>query len=87
MYKVLFLVDKEVDPTIYNFKDLTIGEGFRTYLTNDFHDEGACKTIINDFVTKCTEENIKVLDLYVINKEFINKHFAQSTTESKVTSP
>lgn len=82
MFKVLFLVDKEVDPTAHNLKDLTIGNGYRTYITNDFHDEGTCQTIINDFVAKCTEENIKVIDVHLtnvhlINKEYVSKNLAQ----------
>jgi len=77
MFKVLFLINKEVDPTAHNLKDLTIGNGYRTYITNDFHDEGTCQTIINDFVTKCTEENIKVIDAYLINREYVSKNLAQ----------
>lgn len=77
MFKVLFLINKEVDLTAHNLKDLTIGNGYRTYITNDFHDEGTCQTIISDFVAKCTEENINVIDAYLINKEYISKNFAQ----------
>ena len=77
MFKVLFLINKEVDPTAHNLKDLTIGNGYRTYITNDFHDEGICQAIINDFVAKCTEENIKVIDVHLINKEYVSKNLAQ----------
>lgn len=80
MFKVLFLINKEVDPTVYNFKDLTLGKDYAshyTYMTNDFHSEEHCKVIISDFVAKCTEENIKVIDAYLINKEYISKNFAK----------
>jgi hypothetical protein len=73
MYKVLFLVDTIIDPTVYNFKDITGSNEFFTYITNDFHQEWNCKEIIKHFNAMCGQVGIKVMSTQLINKEHIAK--------------
>lgn len=78
MYKVLFFINKPVDPTVYNFKDLTLGKDYAshyTYMTNDFHSEEHCKVIISDFKSQCKANNIEMLSARMINKEFVSKEY------------
>lgn len=82
MYKVLFLTDKPVDPTVYNFKDITVakcdstpGTDYYTYITNDFYSQEHCEVIINDFKSQCKANFIQVLSARMINKEFISKEY------------
>lgn len=75
MYKVLFLVDKEVDPTIYNFKDISDGEEFFSYMTNDFHPEWNCNEIIKKFRENCEQAGIEVLANQLIHKDHIAKQY------------
>jgi hypothetical protein len=72
-FKVLFLTDKSVDPTLYNFKELSTGDEFCTYVTNDFHNEKHCYVIMSDFEAQCTGAGVLVMGTQLINKEHINK--------------
>lgn len=77
MYKLLLLVDKEVDPTIYNFKDIS-GKSDKelfTYLTNDFHPQWNCDKILKDFTKACKQADIKVIAHCSIHKEEIAKEY------------
>lgn len=77
MYKLLFLVDKEVDPTIYNFKDISgeSNQGFFTYVTNDFHPKWNCHEILKEFTKACNQVGIKVIASCSIHKDDIAKEY------------
>ncbi len=75
MNKVLFLIDTKIDPTVYNFKDITKGNEFFTYITNDFHPEWNCKEIIKHFNAVCDQSGIKVLAAHLIHKGHIAKEY------------
>lgn len=75
MYKVLLLVDKEVDPKIYSFKDITKGNGFFTYMTNNFHPEWNCNEIVKEFKKVCVAAGITLLTTQLIHKDHIAKEY------------
>lgn len=75
MYKVVFVIDAQVDPTVYNFKDITKGNEFFTYITNDFHPESNMNEIIKDFNTACDQNGIKVLANHPIHIDHIAKEY------------
>ena len=75
MYKVLLLVDEEVDPTVYNFKDISNGEEFFSYITNDFHPEWNCNEIVKQFKLMCEIAGTTVLLTQLIHKDHIAKEY------------
>ena len=75
MYKVLLLVDEEVDPTVYNFKDISDGKEFFSYMTNDFHPEWNCNEIVKEFKKVCEAAGITLLSTQLIHKDHIAKEY------------
>lgn len=75
MNKVLFLIDTKIDPTVYNFKDITKGNGFFTYITNDFHPEWNCNEIVKQFKLMCEIAGTTVLSTQLIHKDHIAKEY------------
>lgn len=73
MYKVLSLTDKTIDPTVYNFKDISGDEKAFTYITNDFHPEWNCNEIIKQFKLNCEIAGIEVIATQLIYKDNIAK--------------
>lgn len=75
MFKVIFLIDTQIDHRVYSFKDITKGNEFFTYITNDFHPELNCKEIIKQFNSMCDQSGIKVLAAHLIHEDHIAKEY------------
>ena len=75
LFKVLFLIDTKIDPTAYNFKDISDSEEFFTYITNDFHPEWNCNEIVKEFKKVCETAGITLLTTQLIHKDHIAKEY------------
>lgn len=74
-FKVLFLIDTKIDPTVYNFKDISDSEELFTYITNDFHPEWNCNEIVKQFKLMCETAGITLLTTQLIHKDHIAKEY------------